>query len=70
MLQIATIVPARVMKEDEDYGSIAAGKVADLIIVDGRPTEEISDLRRTDRVMRAGRLYKSSDLYAAIGVKR
>ena len=70
VLQIATIVAARVMKEDKDYGSIAVGKIADLAIVDGRPTERITDLRRMDRVMRAGRLYKSSDLYAAVGVTR
>jgi hypothetical protein len=70
VLQIATIIPARVMKEDKDYGSIAVGKIADLVIVDGKPAEKISDLRKTDRVMRAGRLYKSSDLYSAIGVKR
>jgi Imidazolonepropionase and related amidohydrolases len=37
VLQIATIVPARVMKEDADYGSIAPGKVADLLIVSGKP---------------------------------
>jgi imidazolonepropionase-like amidohydrolase len=70
VLQIATIVPARVMKEDADYGSIAPGKVADLIIVNGNPVEKISDLRRIDRVMRAGRVYKASDLYSAIGVTR
>ena len=45
-------------------------EMLDLVIVDGKPTEKISDLRRTDRVMRAGRLYKSSDLYTAIGVTR
>jgi imidazolonepropionase-like amidohydrolase len=70
VLQLATLVPARVMKEDADYGSIAVGKVADLVIVDGKPTERISDLRHVERVMRAGRLYKSSDLYSAIGVTR
>jgi imidazolonepropionase-like amidohydrolase len=70
VLQLATLVPARVMKEDADYGSIAVGKVADLVIVDGKPTEKISDLRHVERVMRAGRLYKSSDLYSAIGVTR
>ena len=70
VLQIATIVPARVMKEDKDYGSIAVGKIADLAIVDGRPTESITDLRKMDRVMRAGRLYKSSDLLSAMGIAR
>jgi cytosine/adenosine deaminase-related metal-dependent hydrolase len=46
VLQIATIVPARVMKDDKDYGSIAVGKVADLVIVDGQPATRIRDLRR------------------------
>ena len=68
VLQIATIVPARVMKEDKDYGSLVAGKVADLVIVNGRPAEHITDLRKTERVMRAGRLYNSRDLYSAVGV--
>lgn len=68
VLQIATIVPARVMKDDKDYGSIAPGKVADLAIVAGRPAERITDLRRTERVIRAGRVYDSKALYEAAGL--
>ncbi|MEO8624400.1 MAG: amidohydrolase family protein, partial [bacterium] len=68
VLQIATIVPARVMKQDKDYGSIAVGKVADLVIVDGKPAERISDIRRTVQVVRGGRVYKTKDLFAAAGV--
>mgnify|MGYP006196884299 CR=1 FL=1 len=37
VLQIATIIPARVMKDDKDYGSIAPGKIAE------RPTIAISE---------------------------
>lgn len=70
VLQIATIVAARVMRDEKDYGSISVGKIADLIIVDGHPTERITDLRRTNRVMRAGRLYQSADLLSAVGVNR
>jgi imidazolonepropionase-like amidohydrolase len=66
VLQIATIVPARVMKDDKDYGSIAAGKVADLIVVSGRPTERIADLRNLDYVVRAGRVYTPRELRAAL----
>jgi amidohydrolase family protein len=66
VLQIATIVPARVMKDDKDYGSIAAGKVADLIVVDGKPAEHIADLRKLERVVRAGRLYDAKALRAAL----
>jgi hypothetical protein len=68
VLQIATIIPARVMKDDKDYGSIARGKIADLAIVNGRPAERITDLRRTERVVRAGRVYDSKALYEAAGL--
>lgn len=70
VLQIATINAARVMKEDADYGSIAVGKIADLVIVNGRPAERIGDIRHTETVVRAGRVYRSEDLYAAAGVKQ
>lgn len=68
VLQIATIVAARVMKDDKDYGSVEPGKVADLVIVAGRPTERISDIRKAERVIRAGRVYSTRDLYGAVGV--
>ncbi len=68
VLQIATIVPARVMKEDRDYGSIAVGKVADLVMVDGQPATRIRDLRRTELVVRAGRVYRARDLLVAAGL--
>ena len=66
VLQIATIIPARVMKDDGDYGSLAVGKVADLIIVDGNPAARIADLRKVEQVMRAGRLYESQALRRAL----
>ncbi|HUQ79884.1 MAG TPA: amidohydrolase family protein [Gemmatimonadaceae bacterium] len=68
VLQIATIVPARVMKDDKDYGSITPGKIADLAIVNGKPAEHITDLRRTERVVRAGRVYESKALYETVGI--
>ena len=67
VLRMATIVSARVMGDDREYGSIAAGKVADLVIVDGRPAERVGDLRRATQVMRAGRLYDVQALRAAAG---
>jgi imidazolonepropionase-like amidohydrolase len=67
VLRIATLVPAQVMKDDKDYGSIAVGKVADLLIVDGRPAERVADLRKVERVIRAGRIYEPKALRAAAG---
>ncbi|HUG36959.1 MAG TPA: amidohydrolase family protein, partial [Candidatus Limnocylindrales bacterium] len=69
VLRMATIVSARVMGDDGDYGSVAPGKVADLIVVDGRPWERIADLRFVEHVVRAGRLYRSADLYEAVGMR-
>jgi len=68
VLQMATIVPARVMRDDRDYGSVAVGKVADLIIVNGKPTEKISELRKVERVIRAGRVYETRALRGALGL--
>ncbi|MGH7477568.1 MAG: amidohydrolase family protein [Longimicrobiales bacterium] len=69
VLQLATIVPARVMGDGNEYGSIARGKVADIIIVAGRPTERIADLRNVEHVIRAGRVYRADELREAIGLR-
>ncbi len=69
VLQIATIRAARFMRDDRDYGSIAAGKVADVIIVNGRPAERIADLANIETVIRGGRLYQVSDLQRALGMR-
>jgi Amidohydrolase family len=68
-LQIATFNAARLLKQDKDLGSIAAGKRADLVLVEGNPAERISDIRRCRLVMKNGVLYKSADLYGAAGIK-
>jgi imidazolonepropionase-like amidohydrolase len=68
VLQIATIIPARVMKDDRDYGSVAVGKVADLFIVNGNPAEHVKDVRNVEQVVRAGRLYEASALRIATGL--
>lgn len=64
VLQLATIEAARHMKEERDYGSISAGKVADILIVAGKPAERIGDMAAIETVIRGGRLYKVADLRA------
>ena len=68
-LQVATFNAARLLKQDKDLGSIVPGKRADLVLVDGNPAEHISDIRRCRLVMKNGVLYKSADLYSAVGIK-
>jgi hypothetical protein len=69
VLRMATLTSARVMGEDADYGSITPGKVADIIVVDGRPSERVADLEEVRYVMRAGRVYTPDELRAATRVR-
>lgn len=69
VLRIASIVPARVMGMEKDYGSIAVGKIADLVIVSGKPAEHIADLRNVELVIRAGRAYEPRTLNQALGMQ-
>jgi len=69
VLRIATVGAARVMKHDNERGSIAPGKLADVILVDGDPSTNISDIRKVTTVVRNGVVYRSADLYRALGIK-
>jgi imidazolonepropionase-like amidohydrolase len=68
-IQAATIVPARVMKLDKEVGTVEVGKAADLIIVDGNPLENISNIRKVQIVVTNGRVYKSAELWESVGFK-
>jgi len=68
VLQNATLNAARIMKLDGDLGSIAAGKLADVTLVNGDPVANISDIRKTALVMKDGVLYRPEELYSAVGV--
>ncbi len=41
-------------------------KIADLIVVNGRPAAHVSDLRKSELVIRGGRLYNVAGLRAAV----
>jgi imidazolonepropionase-like amidohydrolase len=66
-LASATIVPARLVDADTDTGSIAVGKAADLVLVEGDPSKRIGDLRHTIWVMMDGKLMDADELRAAGG---
>jgi len=68
-LQIATLNAAKLLKQDGERGSIAAGKKADLLLVEGDPSENISDIRRCRTVMKDGVVFDSAAVYQAVGIK-
>jgi imidazolonepropionase-like amidohydrolase len=69
VLQLATLGAARTMKRDQELGAIQAGKLADMILVDGDPVSRITDIRKVRTVVKDGIVYQTKELYAAVGVR-
>lgn len=66
-LQSATIVPARMVGADKRTGSIAVGKEADVILVDGDVSKELGALRRVVTVVSDGYVMDAEALRKAAG---
>jgi imidazolonepropionase-like amidohydrolase len=66
-LETATIAPAHLLGVDKTTGSIAVGKAADLVLVEGDPSKKIGDLRNTRTVMMGGELMDADALRKASG---
>lgn len=66
-IKAATIVPAQVFNLDKNLGTIEEGKFADLILVDGNPLENISDIRKVRFVVKDGRMFDTAALWRIIG---
>jgi imidazolonepropionase-like amidohydrolase len=65
-LMAGTSISARAMGVLNERGTIAPGKLADLVLVDGKPDEEIADIRKTRRVFLGGYELSPTDLEKAI----
>ncbi|MFN7029892.1 MAG: amidohydrolase family protein [Sphingopyxis sp.] len=66
-LQSATIIPARVVGADKRTGSIAVGKEADMVLVDGDPATDLGALRRAVTVVSDGYVMDADELRTAAG---
>ena len=63
----ATLVPARMLGVDGKTGSIVPGKQADLVLVEGDPSQHLADLRQTRLVMLGGKVMDADALRSAAG---
>ena len=69
-IQTATLNAARAMHLDAESGTIQPGKRADLVLIDGNPLANISDIRRISKVITEGRMYDSKTLGHTVGFSR
>lgn len=67
VLQTATVNNAEALAALEDIGSIEAGKLADMVIVEANPLEDIRNARKVRTVIKNGRVYQLSDLLGKSG---
>ena len=68
-LQVATLNGARYAKLEQEAGSIAPGKRADLILVDGDPTANIAEIRKVATVVKGETVYYPAEIHAELGIK-
>ena len=68
-LQVATRNGARYTGTEADRGAITPGRRADLILLDGEPTENIADIRKVALVITQGHWIAPRQVHEALGIK-
>jgi imidazolonepropionase-like amidohydrolase len=69
VLQLATWECARYFGQDQQFGSIEPGKVADLLLVDGDPVADLATIRKVRLVMKDGVVFYPEEIHRALGVE-
>jgi imidazolonepropionase-like amidohydrolase len=62
ILQMTTINGAKFLHRDDHMGTVAVGKDANLVLLDGNPVGSEANLHRIDAVVRAGNFYPKDAL--------
>jgi imidazolonepropionase-like amidohydrolase len=61
-LQTATLRPAQFLDKLNDYGKVEMGKVADLVLLDANPLDDIRNTQKIAAVVAAGRYFSRASL--------
>jgi imidazolonepropionase-like amidohydrolase len=65
-IKAVTAVAARYMRQQDNLGTIAPGRFADMLIVDGDPVRDVRDLRKLKTVYRGGVAHDPQTLLAKV----
>lgn len=61
-LQTATLNPAIFLHKENELGTVEVGKVADLVVLEGNPLEDIANTRKTNAVIIKGHLIDKAQI--------
>jgi imidazolonepropionase-like amidohydrolase len=62
IIKAATINAARMIGREKDFGTIEEGKVADLLILDGNPLDDIRNIKQIHRIIKGGTVFDPAEL--------
>jgi imidazolonepropionase-like amidohydrolase len=65
-IRIATLNGAQFLRIDDQTGSIATGKAADLVVIKGDPSREIADVEKVDTVFKDGIGYDAQKITESV----
>ncbi len=69
VLNCATINNARIVKQDQDLGSIESGKLADLVLLSENPLDDIRNTRKITKVIRSGHVLDPKEVLKVVPLK-
>ena len=65
-LRTATVNPATYLEAEQDFGTIAPGLLANLLLLTGNPLDDIDQVRTRVGVMRRGRWFPADELESVL----
>jgi imidazolonepropionase-like amidohydrolase len=64
VLAAATLTNATALRQQDQLGSITAGKLADILILSANPLDDIRNTRKIDQIIQGGRVLRPADVLA------
>ena len=66
VVRVMTLNGAKVLEEDDEYGSVEPGKLAELVVIDGDPIADPAEIRNVKYVFKDGVAFDSAELIGSV----